>query len=64
MGLSHLQIKQLFEETQLDAKAAKLRSKQIFHWIYHRGAVSFDVMTDISKDDAAVARAAFRYRAA
>ncbi len=49
MGLSHLQIKQLFEETQLDAKAAKLRSKQIFHWIYHRGAVSFDVMTDISK---------------
>jgi 23S rRNA (adenine2503-C2)-methyltransferase len=49
MGLSHLQIKTLFEESQLDEKAAKLRSKQVFHWIYHRGAVSFDVMTDISK---------------
>ncbi len=49
MGLSHLQIKTLLEESQLDAKAAKLRSKQVFHWIYHRGAVSFDVMTDISK---------------
>jgi 23S rRNA (adenine2503-C2)-methyltransferase len=49
MGLSHLQIKALFEESQLDEKAAKLRSKQVFHWIYHRGATSFDVMTDISK---------------
>jgi 23S rRNA (adenine2503-C2)-methyltransferase len=49
MGLSHLQIKTLFEESQLDEKAAKLRSKQVFHWIYHRGATSFDVMTDISK---------------
>ena len=26
MGLSHLQIRQLFEESQLDEKAAKLRS--------------------------------------
>ncbi len=49
MGLSHLQIKQLFLESQLDDKASKLRSKQVFHWIYHRGAVSFEVMTDIAK---------------
>ncbi len=49
MGLSHLQIKQLFLESQLDDKASKLRSKQVFHWIYHRGATSFDVMTDIAK---------------
>ena len=49
MGLSHLQIKQLFLESQLDDKASKLRSKQVFHWIYHRGATSFEVMTDIAK---------------
>ncbi len=49
LGLSHLQIRQAFEESQLDEKAAKLRSKQVFHWIYHRGATNFDVMTDISK---------------
>jgi 23S rRNA (adenine2503-C2)-methyltransferase len=49
MGLSHLQIRQLFEESQLDEKAAKLRSKQVFHWIYHRGVTSFEAMTDISK---------------
>jgi 23S rRNA (adenine2503-C2)-methyltransferase len=33
----------------LDAKAAKLRSKQIFHWIYHRGVTDFAEMTDIAK---------------
>ncbi len=49
MGLSHLQIKQLFLESQLDDKAAKLRSKQVFHWIYHRGVTDFEMMTDIAK---------------
>ena len=49
MGLSHLQIRQLFEESQLDEKAAKLRSKQVFHWIYHRGVTDFEAMTDIAK---------------
>jgi 23S rRNA (adenine2503-C2)-methyltransferase len=49
IGLSHLQIKQLFLESQLDDKASKLRSKQVFHWIYHRGATDFAVMTDIAK---------------
>jgi 23S rRNA (adenine2503-C2)-methyltransferase len=49
MGLSHLQIRQLFEESQLDEKAAKLRSKQVFHWIYHRGVTDFELMTDIAK---------------
>jgi len=49
IGLSHLQIRELFLESQLDQKAAKLRSKQVFHWIYHRGVTNFDAMTDISK---------------
>ncbi|MBK6707036.1 MAG: 23S rRNA (adenine(2503)-C(2))-methyltransferase RlmN [Sphingomonadales bacterium] len=49
MGLSHLQIKQLFLESQLDENAAKLRSKQVFHWIYHRGVTDFEAMTDIAK---------------
>ena len=49
LGLSHLQIRQAFEESQLDEKAAKLRSKQVFHWIYHRGVTEFALMTDIAK---------------
>ena len=49
LGLNHLQIRQLFEESQLDEKASKLRSKQVFHWIYHRGVTDFEAMTDIAK---------------
>ena len=49
MGLSRAQIKGAFEEAGLDAKAAKLRSKQIFHWLYHRGETEFDAMTDLAK---------------
>jgi 23S rRNA (adenine2503-C2)-methyltransferase len=49
IGLNHLQIRQLFLESQLDEKTAKLRSKQVFHWIYHRGVTDFEMMTDIAK---------------
>ena len=49
IGLSHLRIRQLFLESQLDEKAAKLRSKQVFHWIYHRGITDFELMTDMAK---------------
>jgi 23S rRNA (adenine2503-C2)-methyltransferase len=33
----------------LDVKAAKLRAKQIWHWVYNRGATDFAQMTDIAK---------------
>src|ERR687898_722304 len=39
----------LFERAGLDAKAAKLRSRQVFHWLYHRGVTDFEAMTDIAK---------------
>ncbi len=29
---------------------AKMRAQQLWHWIYNRGATSFDVMTNVSKD--------------
>ena len=49
LGLSRSRITQLFAEAGLDAKAAKLRAKQVFHWLYHRGVTDFDAMTDIAK---------------
>lgn len=49
MGLKREDIRDLFAKAGLDAKQAKLRSKQVFHWIYHRGISDFDAMTDISK---------------
>ncbi len=49
LGLSVPQIRECLTEAGLDEKAAKLRAKQIFHWIYHRGVTEFDAMTDIAK---------------
>ncbi len=49
IGLPRQRIAELFEEAGLDARQAKLRAKQVFHWLYHRGVTEFDAMTDIAK---------------
>lgn len=49
IGLPKLRIAELFAAAGLDTKTAKLRSKQVFHWLYHRGVTDFDAMTDIAK---------------
>ena len=49
LGLPKDRIRELFAEAGLDAKQAKLRSKQVFHWLYHRGVTDFAEMTDIAK---------------
>ena len=38
-------------EDALDARGEqRFRGRQIFHWIYRRGATSFEAMTDLSRD--------------
>jgi 23S rRNA (adenine2503-C2)-methyltransferase len=49
IGLPRTRIAELFAEAGLDAKQARLRAKQVFHWLYHRGATRFEAMTDIAK---------------
>ena len=49
IGLPKARIRELFEQAGLDAKQAKLRAKQVFHWLYHRGVTEFEPMTDIAK---------------
>ena len=49
LGLPRPRIAELLAEAGLDAKAAKLRAKQVFHWLYHRGVTEFEAMTDIAK---------------
>lgn len=49
LGLPRPRIAELFAGAGLDAKAAKLRAKQVFHWLYHRGVTDFEAMTDIAK---------------
>jgi len=49
IGLPRARIASLFADAGLDAKAAKLRSRQVYHWLYHRGVTEFEAMTDIAK---------------
>ncbi len=49
LGLPRPRIRALLEEAGLDTKQAKLRAKQLFHWLYHRGVTDFAAMTDIAK---------------
>jgi len=49
LGLPKTRIRELFAEAGLDAKQAKLRAKQVYHWLYHRGVTEFAGMTDIAK---------------
>jgi 23S rRNA (adenine2503-C2)-methyltransferase len=49
LGLSKADLRMALETAQLEPKQAKLRAKQLWHWIYNRGVTDFALMTDISK---------------
>ena len=49
IGLPKADIKAALEAAGMESKQAKLRAKQLWHWIYNRGATDFTVMTDIAK---------------
>ncbi|CAH0348682.1 23S rRNA (adenine(2503)-C(2))-methyltransferase RlmN [soil metagenome] len=49
LGLNKAQIQSALSEAGLDLKQAKLRAKQLFHWLYHRGETDFAAMTDLAK---------------
>jgi 23S rRNA (adenine2503-C2)-methyltransferase len=49
VGLPRDEIRAALEAAGLDVRQAKLRAKQIWHWIYNRGATRFADMTDIAK---------------
>jgi 23S rRNA (adenine2503-C2)-methyltransferase len=49
IGLTRDQMRAVLADAGLEPKQAKLRAKQIWHWIYNRGATEFSVMTDIAK---------------
>ena len=49
VGLSKDAIRSAFEAAGLEPKQAKLRAKQVWHWIYNRGVSDFADMSDIAK---------------
>ena len=49
VGLPKADIRAALEAAGLEPKQAKLRAKQLWHWIYNRGVTDFTLMTDIAK---------------
>ncbi|QDP20535.1 23S rRNA (adenine(2503)-C(2))-methyltransferase RlmN [Sphingomonas xanthus] len=49
VGLPRDQIREALEAAGMEPRQAKLRAKQIWHWIYNRGVGEFAAMTDIAK---------------
>ncbi len=49
IGLPRARIRDELERAGLDPRQAKLRAKQLWHWIYNRGVSDITHMTDIAK---------------
>jgi 23S rRNA (adenine2503-C2)-methyltransferase len=49
VGLAREAIRDALQTAGMDARQAKLRAKQLWHWIYNRGVTDFALMTDIAK---------------
>jgi 23S rRNA (adenine2503-C2)-methyltransferase len=49
IGLPKPEIRAALESAGMELKQAKLRAKQLWHWMYNRGVTDFALMTDIAK---------------
>jgi 23S rRNA (adenine2503-C2)-methyltransferase len=49
IGLPKPEIRAALEAASMEPKQAKLRAKQLWHWMYNRGVIDFALMTDIAK---------------
>src|SRR5580692_5391996 len=50
IGLSRAELSERLGEIGVAPAQRKMRVQQLWHWIYFRGAKSFDEMTSVSKD--------------
>src|SRR5438309_9424979 len=50
IGLSRAEISDRLGEIGVAPSQRKMRTQQLWHWIYFRGAKSFDEMTSVSKE--------------
>ncbi|BCJ89494.1 dual-specificity RNA methyltransferase RlmN [Terrihabitans soli] len=48
-GLTRGELSAALVSAGVPEREARMRTNQIWHWLYHRGATSFDTMTNVSK---------------
>jgi 23S rRNA (adenine2503-C2)-methyltransferase len=58
-GLTRAELSAALVAVDVAEREARMRTNQIWHWIYHRGATSFDTMTNIGKPLRAQLEAAY-----
>ena len=59
LGLNRDELKDALRDFGIPEKQLRMRTTQLWHWVYHRGATDFDVMTTISKDMRALLKTGF-----
>ena len=64
IGLSRAEIADRLGEIGVAPAQRKMRTQQLWHWMYVRGAQDFDEMTSVSKEMRARTGAAFHRRPA
>ena len=50
VGLSHQALADILVRVGVPEKQQRMRARQLWHWIYHKGVTEFSAMTDVSKD--------------
>ncbi len=60
LGLSREELRAALIAIGVPEKQANMRTKQIWHWVYHRGVTDFEDMANVAKDLRTELAAAFR----
>jgi 23S rRNA (adenine2503-C2)-methyltransferase len=54
VGLTRAELIAALIDAGIPAASAKMRASQVWHWVYNRGVVDFDLMANIARDTRAV----------
>ena len=49
VGMGRIEIAQALTDFGIEPKKVRMRTKQLFHWIYNYGVTDWDAMTNIAK---------------
>ena len=59
VGLTRAELIAALTAAGISAASAKMRASQVWHWVYHRGVVDFDLMANIARDTREVLKRRF-----
>ncbi len=60
LGLSRDELKASLEAAGVPERQSRMRTQQIWRWVYHKGVTDFDAMTNVAKDVREILKEHFR----